>query len=376
MADWFVALEFTTDSQTMADDAVDRLQTLWPGWTPNPGDPEVIQIETLAPMAENVGEATVLVPPAIFRSYGTKLIGREYQAGESATSTVTFNLVDTDGHTIQAGFEMDIDGYSFTTDVDQFVPVGSDSATGVGVTSVEQTALANELPGDSVTPITASAFVSDIVLETPTGGGSDPEDDDEYQSNLSADLLLQAKTLVTTRDFEIWALSYTGVGRALAVHTTDRQVDLTLTDEAGANVPAPLKAQLDADLDEWRLVNTVLAINDPTRTTINVTYSVKALPGYDPVDLELRINAMLTDLLSPVTWGIPKAGEQGATPQWINEPIVRTNVLIDRIADIEGVDYVDTISITGSAGSAVAAGWQMSGTYPLPQIGTLTGTIE
>jgi hypothetical protein len=376
MADWFVALEFVTDATTMADDAVDRLQVLWPGWVPNPGDPEVIQIETIAPMVQDVGEAAVLVPPAIFRAYGTKLIGREYQAGQSAFTTLTFNLTDTEGHRIPAATEVDIDGFSFTVDEDIFVPVGSDSATGVSASSSDQSSAANDLVGDSVSLITELSFVSDVVVETPTANGADAEDDEEYQNALSGDLKLQAKTLVTTADFEIWALSYPGIGRALAVHTGDRAVDLTIVDENGANVPTALKDQLDADLDEWRLVNTVLTVNDPTRTTINVTYTVKALPGYDPGDLQLRINAMLTDLLSPANWGTPKAGELGSTPTWINEPIVRTNILIDRIADVEGVDYVDTISITGSAGSSVAAGWQMAGTYALAQAGTLTGTIE
>src|SRR4051812_40654520 len=44
----FVTVPITTDSQTLADDAVDRLRVTWDGWEPNDGDLEVVQIEALA----------------------------------------------------------------------------------------------------------------------------------------------------------------------------------------------------------------------------------------------------------------------------------------------------------------------------------------
>jgi hypothetical protein len=372
-SDYFIDLEIETDAQTLADEAVERLRSRWPGWEPNDGDLEVVNIETLAPMAENAAETTALVPSAIFREYGQKLIGRQYNPGTQATTTLTFTFIDSSGYTIPEAFELDIDGHAFAVDVETVVIVGSDSVSGVSVHATEDGEDANNLVGNSVTPLIGLAGIEDITLDAPTDGGSDAESDVDYQNNLSIDLKLQAKTIITTRDFEMWAMSKAGVGRALAVHTGDRAVTVVLTDADGEIVATPIKDELLDDYDQYRLVNTVVTMSDPTYTTIDVTYTVKALPGFNQTDLESRIDAMLTELLSPANWGMPKGAS--ILRYWVHAPVVRANLLIDRIGDVEGVDYVASIDITGSAGADAGTDWTMAGTYPLPRAGTMTGTI-
>lgn len=373
MPDYFVDLEIETDAQVLADDAVDRLQTRWPQWEPNEGDLEVIQIEALAPMAENAAEVAAIVPHAIFREYGNKLIGRPYSAGSPATTTLTIDFVDTAGYVIPAGSEVDIDGFAFTFDTEIVAASGSAQVTGAAVSAAIDSEEANGLAGDNVSMISGVAGVDAISLEAPTSGGSDPEDDEAYESALSGDLMLQAKTLITTRDFEIWALSKAGIGRAVAEHTGDRAVNVAVATAEGEVVATPIKNELIADYDQYRLVNTVLTFLDPTYTTMSVTYTVKALPGFDFTDLEARIDAMLAALLSPANWGQPKG--HTAIAAWVNDATVRANLLIDRIGDVEGVNYVTSLSISGSAGSASGSNWVMSGTYALPRPGTMTGTI-
>lgn len=377
MADeaYFVEVDIETDGQQLADEAVERLQVQWTDWEPNEGDLEVVQIETLAPMAENAAEAAALVPPAVLRAYGEKLIGRPYDSGEQATTTLTFTASDSLGHIIPAGTEIDIDGFAFTVDVDTEIFVGSTAVSGVAVHAAEETTEANDLVGTSVTPVTALSYLESVTVDTPTAGGTDAETDEDYQNGLSGDLLLQAKTLVTTRDFELWALAKSGVGRTAAVHTGDRAVTVVLATPEGEVVPTPIKDELLDEFTEFRLVNTVLTMADPTYTTISVTYGVKALPGYDFADLESRIDTMLTELLDPAVWGTPKTGEAGVTPNWLNDPVVRAYFLVDRIADVEGVAYVTSIAIAGSAGSASGSDWTMAGSYALPRAGTMTGTV-
>lgn len=372
-SDYFIDLEIETDAQTLADEAIERLRARWPGWEPNDGDLEVVQIEAISPMAENAAETAALVPPAIFRAYGQKLIGRGYQAGAQATSTLTFTFIDSTGYTIPAGFELDVDGNVFAVDSETTVAPGSLAVSGVVVHATEEGIAANNLAGDSITPLIGLAGIEDITLDAPTAGGADPEDDEEYQSGLAADLQLQAKTIITTRDFELWALAKDGVGRALAVHTGDRAVTVVVTDADGEVVPTPIKNELIADYDQYRLVNTVVTMADPTYTTMNVTYTVEALPGFDPDDLEARINAMLTELLSPANWGRPKGASILRT--WVQASVVRANLLIDRIGDVEGVDYVVSIDITGNSGADAGTDWTMAGTYPLPRPGVMNGTI-
>lgn len=374
---YFVELEIETDAETLADEAVERLQDRWDGWEPNDGDLEVVMIETVAPMAEDVAEEAAQVPPAIFREYGQKLIGREYDEGQVSSGAVTFTLIDSDGHTIPADTEIDIDGYAFTVLADVLVPPGDSSVAGVQVVASDPMVDTNDLSGDSVNLISGLAFIEDVSLDDPTSGGSDPETDEDYQSGLSQELLLQAKTLVTTRDYELWALSskHPSIGRVTAEHEGDREVNVTVATAAGEVISAPNKAALAADYAEYHLVNTVVNIGDPDYTVISITYTAHALPGFDHTDLETRIDAMLAELLSPANYGKPKSGDPGVATQWVDDPLVRQFFIVDRIGDVEGVAYVESVSISGDVGSASGVNWLMDGEHPLPQPGTMTGTI-
>lgn len=374
MGSYFVEVEITSDSQSLADGAVERLQGQWIGWEPNDADLEVVQIEALAPMAQNAAETAARVPGTVFRAYGTKLIGRPYDDGQAASTTVRISLLNTNGYTIPVGSEIVIDGFAFDTIEDVIVPAGTAVAAGVIVQATEPGVDKNGLAGDVVSMISALAFVTGVTVEAPTAGGTDPEDDEAYQSNLSQDLLLQAKTLVTERDFELWALSYADVGRVVATHTGNRAITYAMTTLEGEVVPLATKNAIAADFAAYRLVNTVLTFTDPTYTTIDINYTVKALPGFDYADLIARVNAMLRELLSPASYGAPKSGGPGGvTSGWINDPIVRTNLIIDRIGDVEGVAYVVSVAIAGNAGASNAAGWTMAGTYALPRPGVMTG---
>lgn len=373
---WFVQVPVTSDAETLAEDAKTDLKSRYPGWEPNDGDLEVIQIEVLSPMAENAAQATARVPPAIFREFGTKLVGREYKTGVAASAVVTINLTDTAGHTIPEGSEIDIDGYAFRTDAAITVPAGTGVVTGVQVTATVPGEEQNALTGLSVTPISALAFISSIVVTTLPSGGVDAEDDTDYQNSLSRSLLLQAKTLVTTRDFELWALEYGDIGRALAINAGDRAVWVTVAKADGTVVSTATKTLLLADYAKYRLVNTVVTLLDPTYTTINVAYTVKVLPGYDATDLNLRIAAMLGTLLSPANWASPKSGDPGITTGWVNETVVRRNLLIDRIGDVEGVSYVYSVDLTSTAGTPVAfTGNTTAASAVVTNVSNMTGVV-
>lgn len=374
----FVSVPITTDSQTLADDAVEALRAAWEGWEPNDGDLEVVQIEALAPMAQNAAETASVMFPAAFRAFGTDLVGIAYEFGAPASGTVTFTLTDTDGHTIPAGTEIDIDGFAFRTTADVIVASPLDTAAAVPVTATESGAEQNNLIGSVVTMISALAFVESVAVDTATSGGADSEDDVDYQNRLARELQLRAKTLVTTRDFEVEAMSYPGVGRAVAIADSARHVTVILTDSAGEPVATPAKDALVDIFASYRQVNTVVTVVDATYTTVNVAWAVVSYPGFDLVDLEDRINATLTDLLSPSNWGRPKNfGDPGTPDSWYNEPVVRRLKLVDVVGDVEGVNYVTTMTITGSAGTVDGNGdLTMPGSVALPRPGTIGGTVS
>ncbi len=377
MAD-FVRVEVTTDAQTLADEAIDRLKLIWANWDPNDGDLEVVLIEALAPMAQNAAEVAAIVPAAIFRAYGTALVGIAYADGSPASALTSWTLSDALGHTIPAGTEIAIDDYAFTVDQDRVVAPGATTALAVPVTASVDGTEANALTGGLVQMLSALAWVQGVALDAPTSGGTDAQTDADYEQSLAHVLQLQAETLVTTRDYEIKALEQAGVARAVALHNGDRAVSVTVTGAGGLAVSTTIKNALLATLTDplRRLVNTTVTILDPTYTTVNVSGTVTIYPGYTTADVAARVNEALAVFLSPSVWGKPTNFIDAAAPGgWINDPVVRRNKLIDYIGNVDGVDYVATLSITGSAGTVNAGGdLTMPGTVALPLSGAFTVT--
>jgi hypothetical protein len=373
---WFIDIPIEVSAETLADDAVDNLQETWDGWAPAEGDAEVILIESIAPLAESAARAASVVPSAIFRAYGTKLLNVVYIEGTPASTTITIQLVDTDVHQVDEASEFEIDGVAFATREDISNAAGDSVIAGVEVFATEDGTIHNGLTGVTTSPISAMAFVESFTVDAPTTGGVDPQDDLDYQSDLSQQLQLQAKTLVTARDYELWALSYPDIAGAYAENLGARQIRVTVRDANGNPVSPLTKVALGVDYANFQVANNTNTIADPTYTTISITYTVVALPGYATADLEARIDAMLSEFLSPATWGRPRFGDPGSTVGWINDSVVYKNVIIDQIADVEGVRRVVDVAIAGDNGAATAAGdWTMVGTVALPRPGVSAGTV-
>jgi hypothetical protein len=378
---WFIDVQITTDETTLADNAVARLEDLWPTWTPNDGDPEVVQIETLAPMAADAAATAARIPSAIFRSFGTKLYGIPYNAATPATAVATFALADTIGHAngIKAGTEFEVGGVAFAVDIDTPVPAGPATIVGVPVTCEEDGEIGNGLTGAG-NMLTALSYVSGVTLTTVATDGVEGEDDDGYQDRFSRDLQLRAKTLITPRDYELEALDFPTVGRAIATRDpVGRVTQVTLTNIVdGGVVDTPTKTSILNVYADNRASNWTSAILDATYTVISVAFSVKARDGYDVTDLAARCTAALQGLLNALAWGAPpNQGDAGlGAGRWTLDNTVWKNVLIALLADVDGVQRAVDVTITGSAGAADGSGnWVMPGTVALPTNGTFAATV-
>lgn len=353
----FIDVEVTTDAQTLADNAIESLQGRWEGWEPNEGNLEVVVIETISPMAADAAETTARVPSAIFRAYGTDLIGLPYLVGAPARTTLTITLIDDSGGVIPAGSEFEIDGFAFVSDVVRIADIGESSIPAVAVSAADDGTEANGLEGTSVSPLSSLAIIESIIVDDPTAGGVDPEEDVDYQNRLTRDLQLQARTLVTVRDFELMALNHSGVGRVVAQNDGERRVLVTATDLVGAALGGTIKSELVDLYAEFRQVNTVVTIGDATYTTVSVTYGVKSYPGYDAADLESRINDAISAYLNPLDYGKPRLKSEVTLDStvWLNQPIIYFNKMIDVISDVEGVDYVTDLVMGDQNGRSVTA---------------------
>jgi hypothetical protein len=398
MADEFVRFYVESDPQQLADDAKTELAEAWPGWTPNEGDLEVVLIDTLAPMAANAAEVAGWVPAECYLTILEKLHGIFPVAGVNATGTATFTFADGDSHTIPAGTEIDIDGVAFLVDEDE---TGTSPRAGVAVTCAVEGTVGNDLDGDLVTMVSALSFVASVALDAPTTGGVDAETPQAFADRGSRELELQGKTLVTARDYELVALTRPGVGRALCVpDPVTREIDLMLATDAGVAVSAGVKTDVGDVLTTLKQETWLVTLHDPTATAIAVTYTVYYVKGTgltadafkvaevrSGTELDLtsdgtvtlrkyshdlldRVDAALTDFLSPANWGRPP----GEALAWSVEPRVRKNKVIDVISDVEGVDYVDDVTLEGGTGES-NGDRTMSGTFPVTNVSHLTGTI-
>jgi hypothetical protein len=369
----FISVDFgATDASSLAGDALLRLQDRWDGWEPNDGDLEVVQIETIAPMVADAIAVASEVPDAIFRAYGTQLIGEPYQVGVAATGSATFTALDSTGYDSVDAVQIAVGGQSFITDGPVVVPAGETSVT-QPVTALVEGVAANDL-GGLATPISAVSWVDTITVST-TSGGVDPEDDDAYQDRLNDFLKLQSTTLVTARDFELMAMNDPRIGRAKATFDNARKVIVTITDPNGeAITDAAVKTDLAALFGDYRQVNTLYSIVDPLYTTIDVVYKVVALPDYEPADVSTRAHDAVVSWLSPANWGVPASlgTAEDSQGSWLDsETVVRYSELL-RVLSVDGVRYVDT-TVTRLNGGTADITLTSSPTQPHPL--TRPGTI-
>jgi hypothetical protein len=318
---------------------------------------------------------------AAIRTLGTMLLGVPYDPGTPATTTVALTMIDEAGYTIPGGVsQIAIDGYAFVLTADAVVPAGSDSIGGVPVACLVDTAAANGLTGDNVSSLTLPSWVTGIVVEAATANGTDPEDDPTYAGKVSAELMTRARTLVNARDLALDALAVPGVARAYAVTSAARVVDVWLVGEDGLPVTSDVKTQVTSRYADARMINIVYNVHDASYCTVNVAYSVVANPNVIPADLTSRINDALVAILSSLSWGGGGSAVPTGVGLWsINQPVVFKNAIVAAIGAIYGVVLVESVTLSSpTAGATVSSAGDltMPGVVPLPQLGTVTPTLD
>lgn len=371
----YVTVPFDADETSLADGAVDNLQSKWDGWEPNDADMEVVLIETLAPFAAVAIANASQIPPAALIAIGTKLYGIPFEQGAPAQTTVTLTFIDdAGGYLVPAGSEFDLGAFAFTTVSDVISPAGDTTVAGVQAVAGDVGVAFNDLSGADWAAVTLPVWVTDLAVEAPTYGGVDPQDATDYLNMVSRELQLRGRMVVTLPDYELVAVDTAGVGRAYAETTVDGDVTVYLCDLNGEPVTPLVKAALAAIYAQARLVNTTIALSDFNYTAIDVDYAVIAQSGFDLAQLVVSINSALEGALSPNGYGTVTFGQLGASPVSMeSDNTIRVTKLIALIGTVPGVAYVvnDSIQING-----VNADFDMPGPVALPTPGDLNGTAS
>jgi Baseplate J-like protein len=198
----------------------------------------------------------------------------------------------------------------------------------IGVGDV--TVTGGALPGTAVvvefTGALAGTNVSQMTASSSLTGGSSP-----------------AVTVTTTQ------------GGAAAQTNQERAVTVAVADEDGQAVSSGTKTAVDDYLQSLREVNFDVHVIDPTYTAVNITATLKAKAGADPTAVDTAATTAVQEYLSPATWN------------WSST--VRYNELISLLDQVEGVDYV--VSITTPSADVT-----LSGVASLPTPGTVSITVD
>jgi uncharacterized phage protein gp47/JayE len=356
---------FDLDSTDLVNRALVDRTSKTPEWNPVDGNEEMTLLEAQALIAAEIMYGTNRIPDGTITG-ALNLLGVTVSPGEQATASVTFNLSDSLGHRIPAGTVVAVavgdDQVQFTTDTDLTVAMGDTSGT-ISMTSVDNTAEANGITaGTALIPISAIPYVDTAVLATDVFAGADPETSSDFINRGITRFARLNDTLVKAAHFTDEALTYSQVVRATTIEPWDSvgaaatpgHVTVALLGANGAPLSSGDKATILADLQAKALINLTLHVTDPTITTVNVTASLHSLPGEDTAAVHDAVIAALGDYLSTDTW------------PW--NATVRYNKLLNVIENVDGVDYVDTLTVPSGNVS-------LSGVAPLAVLGTATITV-
>lgn len=389
----YITLPIESDPDILLAGAYDFIQARWPNWEPNDANLDVAILGATAQIASEVRDLSRDVPLAIFKFYGDSIIGLPPVIATPATATTTWTMVDVAGYTIPEGTLVGVpaagdDLVVFRVTEEVVVPPGS-AATGAGGVPIEaiepgEQASGLGVAGTDLELLDALAYVTNVELAEPTTGGTDEESDELYVNRLSARLQLMAPRPILARDFALLARDVPGVWRATAIDNfippdtddAERAVFVVALDKEGTAVSAPVKAAVDAYLQEQRELNFIVNVGDPSSVSLDVTFTVRCLPGFDAAEVEERAVAAIETYLSPASWGTDPTVAVEGDRQWRNVTTVRYLELAEVLNRVFGVDYVEALTFAETGDALSTADVVMTGVAPLPSPGTINGTAN
>lgn len=385
------------DPDRLQQAAFDFLQARWPNWEPAEGNLEAWLVAACARMVAEAATVAADVPAAIFKYFGASIAGvppiEERAAEVSSTWTVRTNPA---GRTIAAGTLVGIPDNSGEVqpfEVVNSVTVATGSLTtaagAVLLRSLDRGAYLSGLGGNGVVvqPIDSQTWYNTVTLTSVTTGGRDAERDDAYLDRLSARLTLMAPRPILPRDFALLAIdiaSQNGVNaRAVALDgynpanntsNNERMVAVAMIDAVtGGDLSQGVKDAVDAGLQAQREASFIVNIMNPTRTTVDVTFQARVLPGRVVTEVRDSAIAAVRDYLQPFNWGKP-AGS--AAKEWNNQTVVRYLELATVLNNVEGLDYVTSLTIGLNGGAQTAADQNLTGAAPVTTPGAITGAVS
>jgi hypothetical protein len=366
---------FDRSDQQIVETALAAAQVNLPEWTPLEGHTEVLLIEALAlEMAESI-VAVNRLPGAVLETL-LRLAGVNKDYGAAPTALVSITCADTLGHTIPSGTRM----YLSTADGSGVVvmlveppgldiPSGSSTGT-VSVIGDVFTDAVNGVPiGTPLQMVSPLPFIESVELATAAADGRAPETNETWRDRGVNRLARLSEALVLPRHFEAAALENANVARVVAVDNTDPgtagvgddpgHITVAVLGDGGAALSAPTKLAIQEELEASAIAMLQVHVVDITITTVTMSIQVHlTTSATDPSATTQAVKDAVDAYLDPLTW------DWGST--------VRRNEIISLVDQVDGVDYVGTVTITGANGNG---DFVLPSASAVPNAGTTTVTI-
>lgn len=307
----------SSDPADLTTLALARAAEVAPGWRPREGNVEVVLLETLAVVVGEFMRRLETTPTDVTMQL-LALSGLTRDPGSPASYAVRVDMADDLGHVVPAGTTVilgDPDGEDpLLATVAGDIAVATGVSSAVGVVVAEDVGVVDAVTvGSDLLLLDAVPYVTAVVVTGVHSPGSDGEDDAAYLARGAAWLTSMTQALVTPRQFEGFALSHPGVGRALAVNrwngvpgTTPgslpgRLAIVLLSTRGDAVTPAQL-FELQAGIGERASIELVVSLTPAVVRPVDVTAAVTLRPGYAAATVRGQVTAAVSAWLDPLTW--------------------------------------------------------------------------
>jgi hypothetical protein len=350
------------------------------GYEAKPASLEVIILEVAAALFASTAQTSAVVLNAIFRAYGTQLLGIPFNEGSSATVSSTWTVAESAGvRQIEQGLQVEAGGIGFYVEAETEVPAKATSVT-VHLVAINRGEEGNKVSGvaQQLNPL---SWVLEVALIGESANGTNQESDSEYLIRLARQLQLQAPRPVNAADFAPFMLGMpssvlpSGLipQRALSIDLYDAETseenvancDTTWVTKAnGEAFTTKELEEMQAWLRKYVPQNFLAFVRSPAYEAIYVTAVVHVLAAYTSAAVVANVKVAIEHFLSPAVFGNPSAATVGSQ-EWEYEPKVRYNAVLEVAGSVPGVAYV----LSGSSGLKIGTAPSPAGTSDI----TLSG---
>jgi hypothetical protein len=359
------------------DAALDYGRAAIPEWTPQAGTVEDAILQAASGVAGELLAALNRVPSSVLEAL-LKLFGIDRLTGDAATVDVRITFIDDLGHTVPSGTRF---GYLDNTGGDSVLYVFETTAEASAESpstyvDVEVTGiLIEEYPfiesGTELRLLSGISYIESVELLADISVGSIGETDEEYFSRGIALLNSYTSALVLPDQYESYLLAnYSTIYRAKAYSLLDpSNNDATAEPSAegyltvyacgidGASLSAQSASAIVEDLTAKSVGGLIINVEPPALIDVTVTTTYILKTGYNSGDVTTAVETALTNYLGPNSW------------MW--KTTVYYNELISLIDQVPGVERVESLVITGGAGSTVSGDnldFDAYGSLPVPTL--------